>query len=351
MKRFAFIIHLRTIEDLVIAFPLLPKFLIPVLRYPILYLFERLKGRSGFMVRSKFKVGERVDGYILLILLTGEQIMSIERAHKVRRRILEAVLYAQDKLNCNIIGLGALTSSVTNAGQWLVRQPEIKAAITHGDSYSVCAAAEGIKKAAKLAGFDFSRITVAIVGATGIVGEGLVYQLAPLVRNRLILIGRNSKKLEAVRAEAKKIGSNPTISLDIDDIGEADIVVTATSWPKALVGANHLKNGAIIYEVSQPRNVSPSLLKERPDILLIDGAYVSVPNDINFWWMGRLPYTTFACMAETTMQALEGDLENHIGSIDPVFVKEVQFRAKKYGFSHAPFTSFNKKISQERFRE
>ena len=135
-----------------------------------------------------------------------------------------------------------------------------------------------------------------------------------------------------------------TATLDIEDISEADIVVTATSWSKTIIQGYHLKEGAVVYEISQPRNVSKSILLERPDVTVIDGARVKVPDGIKFWWMNLFPHVTFACMSETMMQALEKDFNSHIGEIDPKFVKETERRAKMYGFSHAPFTSFNKPL-------
>jgi len=350
MKKFAFLIHLRTIGDLTIAFPWLPKFAVPVLRPFVLHRFERLKGNAGFMLRSNFEVRNNAEGHILLMLLTGEQVASTKRAHKNRARILETALYAQNELKCDIVGLGSLTASVTDAGQWLTKQKELTIPITHGDHYTVAVANEGVKKVAQKTGLNLAEAKVAILGATGIIGKGLTHQLAPLVKN-LILVGRNSKKLEELKSKTESWGSRPVTTLNVQNVDKADIIITATSWPEALIKPIHLKENAIIYEVSQPRNASRLILKERPDVLIVDGAYVAIPRDIKFWWMGRPPQTSFACMVETMMQAMEGDLKSHVGDVDPVFVEEVRRRAEKYGFAHAQFTSFNRIIPEERFQE
>ena len=342
MTRFAFVAHLGTFEDIVYMLHI-PKFLIPLLR-PILRIFPKLGGRLGFSVKDRFKIGgkDEAEGYIIIIWLTGEQVMA--QPYKARQRVLEAVLYAQNKLQCKIIGLGSLTSSVTDGGEWLSRRKEIKASLTHGDSYSVAVAIEGIKEIIA-ARKNHSEITLAIVGATGVIGKAIARQVLPITKN-LILIGRNSKKLEELKFLAEKSGDYPkiTTSLDIEDINEADIVVTATSWSKTVIQSCHLKEKAVIYEVSQPRNVPESILLKRPDIIVIDGARVKVPDGIKFWWMNLFPHVTFACMSETMMQALEKDFNSHIGEIDPEFVKETERRAKMYGFLHAPFTSFNKPL-------
>lgn len=345
--KFAFIVHLRTFEDLIYTLPI-PKSFIPFLKLLkpiILPLFWKLKEGKGFLVKSKFHAEEGIEGYILLIWLTGEQIMDGGKAHKVRNRILEAVLYAQNSLGCQIIGLGALTASVTDAGEWLTRQPEVKAAITHGDSYAAAVTIQGIQKLCQQIKLDFSQARVAIVGATGIIGQALAFQLSPILKEKLLLIGRNLKKLKVLQWQAGA-GNNPRITTNIKEMQFADIIITATSWPGALLNGEHLKKGVIIYDVSQPQNIHPSVLEKRPDISVIDGAYIAVPPYIeDFWWMSLSIGITFACMAETIMQALEWDLGNHVGQIDPEFLKETLRRAEKHRFRHAPFTSFGKIIT------
>jgi predicted amino acid dehydrogenase len=92
-------------------------------------------------------------------------------------------------------------------------------------------------------------------------------------------------------------------------------------------------------------NVSPELIKERPDIVKIDGAYVDI-NGIDLGFdMGPPKRTTFACLVETMMIALEGDKNHHVGEIDERYLEKTKEWAKKYGFAHAPFTSFGKPIS------
>ncbi len=83
---------------------------------------------------------------------------------------------------------------------------------------------------------------------------------------------------------------------------------------------------------------------EREDVLIVDGAYVKVPEDIKFWWMSLLPQKTFGCMAETMILAIEEIKENKVGSVDLDFVEKIKKIGDKHGFGHAELTSFNKKI-------
>jgi len=57
--------------------------------------------------------------------------------------------------------------------------------------------------------------------------------------------------------------------------------------------------------------------------------------------------TTFACLVETMMMALEGENSHRVGEIDPSFIEKTKQWAKKYGFGHASFTCFGRPISFE----
>ncbi|MBU3934506.1 hypothetical protein KKC00_00860 [Patescibacteria group bacterium] len=343
MKRFAFIVHLRDLNDIAHVIPFVPNALITkVLRHPILWLLSHLRGRFGFMIRSRFPVNKEVEGHIIVIWLTGSQIMSGNAF--ARKRILEAVLYAQNKLECNIIGLGALTASITRAGQWLVEQPGIKSMITHGDSYAVALALEGIFKIADGKKINLAQSTVAIVGATGIIGEALSRVLSDKV-GELILVGRRIERLKEVEDAVRQGNAIIVTTMNLKDIVRADIVITATSSPDALISIDYLKEGAIVYEVAQPRNVSKMVAEQRSDIMVIDGCYAKVPESIIFWWMSLPPHCTFGCMAETMLLTMNGSLESHrVGRIDLGFVKNIKELGQKYGFGHAEFSSFNKKL-------
>jgi predicted amino acid dehydrogenase len=347
----AFLIHLRDVEDLAHVLPFLPKFLFnKILRRPLLSLFWKLNGRQGFSVVSKFHINQEVDGCIILIWLTGAQVMDPSKNKMVKKRILDAALYAQNCLGCSVIGLGALTASVTKSGEWLAQRPEIKIAITHGDSYAAALAIQGVNKIVQKINLPKRDSTLAVVGATGIIGEAVSLALAQKF-DKLILIGRDTFRLKTLQEEAQKRGCQAIIDSDLIQVKNADIVITATSAPKAIIKAEHLKQNAIIFEVSQPRNVSPALTKQRPDILLIDGSIAMVPQGIKFWWMSLPPQHTFGCMAETILQTIANDNNHHVGKVDPLFMNIVVKRGSMWGFPMAPFTSFGKLILPEKFIE
>ena len=133
-----------------------------------------------------------------------------------------------------------------------------------------------------------------------------------------------------------------SISTDLMSIREAVLMVTATSHPGSLIRPEHLREGATIYDIAQPVNASPELVKVRPDVTRVDGGYVSI-NGIKLGFkMGPPRGASFACLAETMMQTLASDTKSHVGSIDLRHVIRTEDWSKKYGFSHATFSCFDR---------
>jgi len=312
-------------------------------------IMQRLSGRLGFTVCSKkIKVsrgGREAEGYIIAVLLNGRQMMDLP-IEIVRQRVLDALLYAQNNLGVNVIGLGSLTTSVTDGGEWVTKQPQVKLAVTHGDTFTVAIAQEGISRIIDKYGISPKKHKAAVVGAYGLIGRELCVFLAKRCFP-LVLVESIPEKIELIKkrmiAEGM-VGKIIEASTDIKTICECDLVVTATSHPAYLLQSDNIKGAAVIYDIAQPMNVSPALANKRPDVVKIDGDYVDIGEiDLNFP-MGPPRGSTFACLTETAMLALEGDTRHHVGGIDKDFLKEVKIMGDKYGFHHAPFTSFGNKL-------
>ena len=69
---------------------------------------------------------------------------------------------AQD-LGAKIVGLGAFTSIVGDAGITIAKNVDI--AVTSGNSYTVATALQGTREAVRLMGKDLATAHVAIIGA------------------------------------------------------------------------------------------------------------------------------------------------------------------------------------------
>lgn len=335
MKRIAFLIHPRDVHDLYRRFPVLKilgddfnETILKNLRFP---------KRIGFTICSKFDIYGQAEGYLIAVLLTAKQMMTDRE--NARKRILNTLLYAQNKLGVELVGLGALTKSVTEGGRWLADNKNVRVKITNGDTFTTVMAIEAIDEIIKKRSLQDP--VIAIVGATGIIGQALS-QL--LMNHKLILIGRNPERIKQIFPGLVET-SRLILSSRLSDAINADIIITATNHHDSFIKSEHLKQNAVVYDLAQPNNVALSVIKERLDIISIDGGYISIPGINLRFNMGPPRGTTFACLAETILQALENDNKNYIGYVDINNIKLIKERARKYNFIHAPFTSYGEQIN------
>jgi fatty aldehyde-generating acyl-ACP reductase len=276
------------------------------------------------------------SGYISGLTLTARQVMGLPR-EVIRKHILDAAIILQEEFNVDLIQLGALTTSVTDGGLWMVQQKEYHGFVNHGDSYTAAVTCQVVEKVCSVFHKNVAEQTIAIVGAYGIIGEAVSKILVPQVHHA-ILIGRRKEKFRSL--EKTLTGDfETTVELKTKD---ADIIVTATSHPEALLQSEHLGKGAIVVDVSQPPNLSPNLCAIRPDICRVDGGLVDFP--IETCIPGMAVGKNFACIVEVIMQALEDERNNHVGSIDLSHLRKTEEWGKKYGFILNELTSFGKTI-------
>jgi len=234
----------------------------------------------------------------------------------------------------------------------------VKVALTHGDAYASTLTIEGVRRAVEQTGRSLDRVTVGVLGAYGLIGRAVALKLAE-TGCRLILIGPNPNKLAALGAELPGSQAAVRFSTDLAALADADVVITATSNAGALLTPAAVKDHSakvIIYEVSVPPNLPREayqrLRAERPNVVKIDGAMAAIPGvDVGFSIPEVPDGTTYSCWAETFMQALEGNLEHHVGEIDIGHMDVTAGWARKYGFGHAPFTCFGEPIAEEEVRQ
>jgi len=277
-----------------------------------------------------------VKGRFFLLKITAEQIMKFDR-EKVRNDILNCVLYAQREYDIDLIQLGALTTSVTQGGKWILNQRDYEGYINHGDSFTAAIAEQTVFKSLEFFNLDSKNLTISIVGAYGIIGEALSKLITPRFR-KCILIGRQEEKLLELK---EKITQDVSISTELKT-NTSDVIITATNHPTALLTSEHIKRNAIIIDVSQPSNVSKELCSSRLDIRRIDGGLVHFPSDFN---IPTLPNgKILSCVAEIIMQALENDKKNYVGSINLNHLNKTIQWGKKYGFTLNELTNFGQSI-------
>lgn len=157
--------------------------------------------------------------------------------------------------------------------------------------------------------------------------------------------------LEEVAVLARQRGEvRVEATTEIAAIRQADLVLTVTSALETIIDAHHLKTGAVVCDVSRPRDVSRQVVEERDDVLVIEGGMVQVPGEVDFGFnFGFPPRMAYACMAETIVLALEGRYESYtLGrEITVEQVTEIARLAEKHGFKLGGFRSFERAVTDE----
>ena len=342
---FAFIFHPINIkEDVARKYPFLGKILTEgqinfFSRYfPPVYISEI----SG--VRS-IKTGRSLKGWFIACPYTPKTMLSLP-VNTVYKKLVDCGRMAEE-LGARILGLGAYTSVVGDAGLTVANRLELP--VTTGDSYTVYISVQAVREAAKLMGIEFSQATVAIVGATGAIGSACAEMLAGEV-GKLILVGRRQAALDLCSEKCSGKHAKLQTSIDMNAIYPADVVIAVTSSVHAVIEPKHIKPGAVVLDAARPRDVSRLVEEQRDDVLVIEGGMVEVPGNVDFGFdFGFPPGKSFACMAETMALALDGRYEDYTVGKDITLdqVLEIGTIATQHGFRLSGFRSFERAVTTE----
>jgi predicted amino acid dehydrogenase len=265
----------------------------------------------------------------------------------VYRKIVQTGRMAEE-LGANILGLGAFTSVVGDAGVTIANNLDIP--VTTGDSYTVAIAVQAIRDAARVMDIKMEDATVAVVGATGTIGRVCAELLADECA-RTLLIARHGDKLEALCDRLKvHARSELVMSTKMDVLKDAQLILTVTSSVHDVIHPEHLQSGSVVCDVARPRDVSAMVAAARDDILVIDGGMVDVPGPVDFHFNFGFPDgKAYACMAETIALALDGRFEDYTVGKDITLerVKDITAIAEKHGFRMSGFRSFEREVTNE----
>lgn len=262
---------------------------------------------------------------------------------EVYRKIIAAGRLAE-KLGAQMMGLGAYTSVVGDGGRTIAQALDIP--VTTGDSYTAAVSVKAVRDAAPKMDIALQEATTAVVGASGSIGLAVARLLAPYV-GRMLLIARDEARLEHAYSEVRLSAEAVDVSTSVTDIRQAEVVVTVTSSGGDLVRPEMLRSGAVVCDVSRPRDVSYEVGRMREDVLVIDGGLVRVPGEVDFGFdYGLPPDLTYGCLAETMILAFEHVSEDFsIGKqLSPDQVQWIDKRATEHGFELAALRSFENRL-------
>jgi predicted amino acid dehydrogenase len=302
---------------------------------PPLYL-SRIKGAVSPTT------GQRVEGILLSLGATPRQMMT--RGERFTYERLNQAARMAERMGARIMGLGAFTSVVGDAGITVAHEADI--AITSGNSLTVAATLEAAKQAViKMGATDLTKGKAMVVGATGSIGAVCARLLAQAIHN-VVLVSIEPEKLIDLkrRIQQETPGAQVTIATRTDNvIADCDLIVTATSaFGQRVVDISKCKTGAVICDVARPPDISEAEAALRPDVLVIESGEVLIPGEIDFGYdIGLPPKTAYACLAETCLLAMDGRFEDYtLGrNIEMERVKEIYKLFKKHGFQLAGLRS------------
>jgi len=304
----------------------------------------------------KSPTGAEAEGWLISVGGTPKELMA-HSPEFTYARLLAAAETAR-KLGAQVMGLGAFTKVVGDAGVTVAKQSVLP--ITTGNSYSASGALWAAHDALEQLGLteldDKGRIKgkAMVVGASGAIGS-VCARLLALSSDELWLVSPESAKLLALKHDIER--GNPRAKVFVgatpdEHIGDMDLIVTATSGAgKRVLDIMDVKPGCVITDVARPLDLSAEDVARRPDVLVVESGEIQLPGDVKMKNIGLPRGVTYACMAETVVLALEGRYETYtVGrNIEWEKVKEIYKLGLKHGMKLATISGVNGVYTTEDF--
>ena len=312
----------------------------PIVKRPYPFLLPLDIGISLYFLISK-RAFDKLDEFHFNGTLKGEtylirnfawHFMLHSQRELIRRRLLEAVLFAQERVN--VIGLGALTKAewLTKGGQWIVDElgGRLKVPIVHGDTLTAAAVVMQARQLMEQDGID---TPVFMTGATSKIGRAVALVLAADGRD-VIMMTESRQRFDAIRMEAGVAGKHIRLSRDLNAGKDCKLWITGKAIPSGMKLLNEIPQGACVLNFSVPNPVSHKLFKNRPDITSSEGgllAYDPAITDLKMTMRLR-PGLTYACHAGTMVHAYKGWQHHESGPVELSQIPQVWSAAKELGF-------------------
>jgi acetylornithine/succinyldiaminopimelate/putrescine aminotransferase/predicted amino acid dehydrogenase len=372
-KRFAFIVHLLASGDLRRFDSSLEPFDDAQL--------ESLKSRIDEFVKP-FPIGElavqsidgrRAEGELIVLPHLPSELLALSGGEAVK--LVQSAVDLAAERGAEVVGLGGFSSIIADGG--LALRAPTGVGITSGNSLTTWAAIRAVEAASARQGLNLANCTVAIVGATGAIGHALSLFCAERAAE-LILVG-NPRGAEASVGKLRDVAEDcrrhiasladagrafspgswadrisrrqatappppgddaeagMTITTDIDQhLPRADVILTATNAVLPFITSRHLRNGAMVCDVSRPFNIARDLIEQRPDLRIVSGGLVEAPASSTLSHVEERDRQNvlMACAAETIVLTLSGHRSEHLcGRLEIATVEEVGRLADRLGFS------------------
>jgi predicted amino acid dehydrogenase len=356
IRRFAFVIHPLSQNYIRKAFPIptsTPKFIMDKV--------ETFAAHMPPMVYCKMEhiispTGAEAEGWLISVGGTPKEMLS-RSPEFTYRRLLHASRIAE-KMGAQIMGLGAFTKVVGDAGVTVARRSSLP--ITTGNSYSASgalwAASDAIRRMGLLTLNKHNKKVAAktmVIGASGSIGS-VSARLLAMSFDEVYLAGRTLSKLEELKASILQETPDARVftTIDYNDLlSDMDMIVTSTSGAgKEILDIMKVKPGCVITDVARPLDLPAEDVAKRPDVLVIESGEIDLPTKVKgLKSIGLPPNVIYACLAETIVLALEGRFEVFTVGRDTEWekVKEIYKLGLKHGMKLAAISGVNGVFSDE----
>ncbi|MEX0652337.1 MAG: hypothetical protein WD509_03355 [Candidatus Paceibacterota bacterium] len=345
---FAFLIHPRDIHDVLQKYPFLKIFPAQTVEYLLTHFFWPIT--ASRITGTKRKDGTEVFGWMISIPMTASEMLN---GRDCARKHIQRAYNLAVKKGATHIGLGALTASLTRGGLDIKPAPGVT--LTNGKLYTAKTVTDITLKSSEVFGIDKSTTRVAIVGAAGSIGSASAQILAHAGFKNFQLIDLSDRevRVKEIATILSKLGGGVSVDIctNLERLIEADIIITATNRPDALVKTEHLKPGAIVVDDAQPSDIDPELFKTRNDVLLLEGGVVHADTiQLNFKTGLKHRTDIFSCLAEAVILFLAGETDSRIGEVVEVdfdSLKKLTYYSDNAGFTSGDFQNAYKIYTQE----
>jgi predicted amino acid dehydrogenase len=350
IRRFAFVVHPLSTEYIRNVTPIPKKLAFK----PIMNALEKTFAYTPPLVYSEVKgirspTGAECEGWLITVGGTPKEMLA-HSPEFTYSRLLAAAKMAE-KLGAQIMGLGAFTKVVGDAGITVARRATIP--VTTGNSYSASgalwAATEALRRMKLVEEPEKGKRVKAktmVVGATGAIGS-VSARLLAMAFDEVVIAARNEERLNKLKASILEDTPDAKVTVTTDPdayITDMDMIVTSTSGAgKKVLDIMKVKPGCVITDVARPLDLPASEVAKRPDVLVIESGEIELPGDLEMKSI-RLPENVvFACMAETIALALDGRFEVFtIGrNTEWEKVKEIYKLGLKHGMKLAAISGVN----------
>ena len=298
--------------------------------------------------------GDEAEGWLITIGGTPKEIMSHSPEFTYAKLLAAAEM--SRKLGAQIMGLGAFTKVVGDAGVTVAKQAWLP--VTTGNSYSASgalwAAHDALNRLDIVERDSEGRLRgkAMVVGATGAIGS-VCARLLALASDELVLVSPETGKLLALKADIER--EQPRAKIHVattpeEMLPEMDVIVTATSGGgKKVLDIMAVKPGAVITDVARPLDLSAEDVARRPDVLVIESGEIELPGDAKMKDIGLPHGIVYACLAETVALAMDGRYESFtVGrEIEWEKVKEIYRIGIKHGMKLAAISGVNGVYTEE----